>query len=165
MGRSINSDSIGRRDFLRQSGVIAGVGSISWMGVLREAVGRSRAQGKPLLTETAFNSYVVSVRKQGPVATQNFVTALRGNLRAALRDRFTLTTVQDASVGSLSTTDASIIRSAIDKGFLGSNEFRIKLPTTVTSYGCQWQAQRTTKLLDSGASAEVWTVVASDRTP
>lgn len=160
-----DSHPINRRDFVLQSSAVAGVGvTAGWMGIIREAVALSRAQNKPLLTETTFNSFAIALRRQGVAASQGFVTAAQTDLPKAIRERFAITSVQDNQLIAMSTTERSAVVIAIQKGFSGSNEFRIRLPGTMTAGHKGWTVSRTPKTLD-GITAEIWTVTATEKIP
>ena len=153
---------VNRRDFVLQSSALAGMGATGWLGILRDAVERSRAQDKPLLTETAFNSFVFSLRGQGTTAVQTFVSAAQTDLPKSIRDRFALTSAQNTQLTAMTSIERSAVVSAIQKGFSGANELRVKLPTTMTARGKIWTVSKTLKPLDSGA-AEIWTVTATEK--
>jgi hypothetical protein len=155
---------INRRDFVLQSGAVASVGTAGWMKLLREAVENSRLQDKPVLTETTFNSYVVTVRRSGITASQAFITAAQSDLPKCIRDRFAITSAQNNQLTSMSSTERSAVVNAIQRGFTGANEFRIKLPSTMTTANKGWTVAKTSKTLD-GVTAEVWTVTATEKLP
>jgi hypothetical protein len=159
-----DSHPVNRRDFILQSGAVAGVGVTGWVGIIREAVERSRAQNKPVLTETTFNSFVVDVRRQGIAASQAFVTAAQTDLPKAIRDRFAITSVQNNQLTAMSTTERAAVVAAIQRGFSGANELRVKLPGTMTAGHKGWTVSKTLKALD-GATAEIWTVTATEKFP
>jgi hypothetical protein len=164
MELAMSDNSINRREFILQSGAVAGVGTAGWLGILREAVERSRAQDKPLLTETNFNSFAVSLRRQGSTAVQAFVTAAQADLPKAFRDRFAVTSVQNTQISAMTTTERSVVVNAIAKGFTGVNELRAKLPSTMNPTGKGFTASRTQKTIDGG-TAEVWTIVVTEKVP
>lgn len=158
----MSRELMNRRQFMLASAAapLAGAG---WMAVLRDAVARSQVQSKPVLTEASFNTLVTNTRKLGSTATQELVSSLRADPVKFVRDRFTLTAVQDRNLQTLSATDAATITSAVEKGLTGANEFRLRLPSTMASGRCDWTAARSTKTLDGGVIAEVWTLTAAPR--
>jgi hypothetical protein len=155
------SKKIDRRVFVRQSATAVGLGAVGSWGTLREVVLRSHASQKPVLTETSFNSYVQTVRSRGSTAQQAFVTSIRADVRAFVRNNFTLTTAQDRGLTAFTPTDVSTLVNAISSGVAGRNELRVRLLTPTASAGnCMVIAKRETKALADGGTADVWTVTA-----
>ncbi len=165
---SSGSKKIDRRVFLQQSGTAVGLGAVGSWGMLREVVLRSHASQKPVLTEAALNTYIQTVRSRGGTAEQAFVTSVRTDVRAFVRNNFTLTTAQDRGLTTFTTTDVSTLVNAVSNGVAGRNELKLRLltPTTAgTNANCRVIAKRETKPLVDGATADAWTVTAGSECP
>lgn len=158
------SKKIDRRVFVRQSATVVGLGAVGSWGMLREVVLRSHASQKPVLTEAAFATYIQTVRARGGAAEQAFVTSVRTDVRAFVRNNFTLTTAQDRGLTAFTTTDVSTLVSAVSSGVAGRNELKLRLltptPTGTNAGNCRVIAKRENKALADGSTADVWTVTA-----
>ncbi len=161
--------AVDRRTFLQDSVAVVALGAPGSWAAWREAIARSHEQRRPLLTEETFNAHVQSIRSQGATAERDFVTAVRSDVRALLRGRFALTAVQERNIAAFSTADIATIVSAVDRGFLPRNAFRLRLVSSrvavrpgmdrKASAECDVTAERSATQLPDGAIAEVWTVV------
>lgn len=159
---STRSTKIGRREFLHHSAAVVALGAVTPTEMLRDVVLRSRQTQKPVLTETALNTYLQGVRVRGSAAEQAFLTAIKTDARAFFRNNFTLTAFQDRGLTSFTTTDISTLINGVGHGLTSRNELRFRLPTPSTDQRgeCRVFAKRETKPLSDGTTAEIWTVAA-----
>lgn len=150
-----------RRAFLQRLAATVALGTAGVTSSVRDLIDRLWSQDRPLLNEANFNSHVQAVRARGAAAEQEFVAAMRSDVRAVLRGRFALTRVQERAIAAFTPTDLTTIVSAVDKGFTGRNEFRLRIvaPTGAPRANCALSAERALKQLPGGATAEVWAVV------
>ena len=90
---------VDRRQFMQHS-ALAAVGAGGWMTGLRELIERARLQDRPVLTDANFNTFLRDLRARGSIAREQFVAALRADMRKTIRDRVTLTHAQDQRLGT-----------------------------------------------------------------
>ncbi len=150
-----------RRQFLQTSAAALGVVATGKWAMLRDAIARARETQKPVLSEAAMSAYLQKVRSGGTAAQLAFLTAVKSDVRAFLRNNFTLTTAQDKGVTAFTSTDISTIANAATRGFTARNEFNVRFATTSTTNvaapNCAITAKKDTRLQD-GVTSEVWTV-------
>ena len=151
------SKRMDRRHFVQHS-ALAAVGAGGWMTGLRELVERARLQDRPVLTDANFNTFLRDLRARGSTTRQQFVAALRADMRKTIRDRFTLTQAQYQRLGTFTETQKSTIVAAFDRGLTGSNDIVVAMPNKGYVRPCIVTAARTLKQLDGGRTAELWTL-------
>lgn len=157
-----------RREFLHHSLAALGLGAVGPWAMLRDAVARARESQKPVLTEEAINNYIKAIRSRGATSEQAFVTAVRTDVRAFVRNNFTLTTLQDRGLAAFTATDVSSLVNAVSRGAMARNELRLRLPAATTDAAankCRVFTKRETKPLADGTTAEVWTIAAASQCP
>jgi hypothetical protein len=157
-----------RRQFLQHSLAAVGLGAAGSWGMLRDAVLRARESQRPVLTEEAVNNYIRTVRSRGARSEQAFVTAVRNDVRAFVRNNFTLTTQQDRGLAAFTATDVSSLVNAVSRGVTARNELVLRLTGVSTgprAGTCRVFTKREAKPLADGTTAEVWTIAAGTDCP
>lgn len=102
--------SLRRRDFLVVTA--GGLGCLA-LGGVREALARARQTGKPLLTDTSLNRFILQARAN-PKIYQQYAGMAEKDLYAFLSKNFTLTDAQSYSIRNLSKENTATLDKAID---------------------------------------------------
>ncbi len=119
--------SLRRRDFLVVTA--GGLGCLA-LGGVREALARARQTGKPLLTDTSLNRFILEARAN-PKIYQQYAGMAEKDLYAFLSKNFTLTEAQSYSIRHLTKENTATLTKAIDasaKLVAGSGQREEPLP-------------------------------------